>query len=113
MLVLLASVSLPTFGRAALGDVVHSIPCAGANTADLAWVDGVLYQVILAPVEQKMIYRLDPADGAVLGTIPCAGTSPQGITYDGHNLWECDPAWMPVDCRQVCISFGWRSQENK
>ena len=73
---------------AALGDVLHTIPCPGANPADLAWVDGVLYSVIFSPSEERGIYCLDPETGDVLGTVPYAGTMPQGLTYDGCNLWQ-------------------------
>lgn len=73
---------------AELGDILHTIPCAGANTGDLAWVDGELYQVIFAPTEERNIYRLDPETGTVLGIVPYAGGSPQGLAYDGHNLWQ-------------------------
>jgi streptogramin lyase len=76
--------------RAELGDVLHTIPCAGANTADIAWVDGTLYQVIFAPTAERNIYQLDPATGAVLAVIPYAGGSPQGLTYDGQYLWQTD-----------------------
>ena len=79
--------------RAELGDVLHTIPCAGDNTADLAWVDGELYQVIFSPTEQRNIYRLDPLTGDVLGIVPYAGTMPQGLAYDGEHLW------------QVCLSL--------
>jgi streptogramin lyase len=73
---------------AALGDVLHSIPTPGASPADLAWVHGELYSVIFSPVEQRGIYRLDPQTGDVLGMVPYAGVMPQGLTYDGYNLWQ-------------------------
>ncbi|MBN2172244.1 MAG: hypothetical protein JW819_13065 [Candidatus Krumholzibacteriota bacterium] len=79
-----------TPARAELGDVLHTIPCAGANTGDLAWVEGTLYQVIFAPTEERNIYQLDPATGAVLAVIPYAGSSPQGLAYDGQYLWQSD-----------------------
>jgi len=90
-----ASVALPALlssppAGADLGDVIRSIPCAGANTDDLAWVGGILYQVNFAPTELKLIYRIDPVTGAVLGSIPPAGTSPQGLTFDGEFLWQSD-----------------------
>ncbi len=74
--------------RADMGDILHSIPCAGDNTADLAWVNGELYQVIFSPTEQRNIYRLDPETGDVLGIVPYAGSMPQGLTFDGTNLWQ-------------------------
>jgi streptogramin lyase len=76
--------------QAELGDILHTIPCAGDNTADLAWVEGTLYQVIFAPTEQRNIYQLDPQDGDILAVIPYAGTSPQGLAFDGRNLWQSD-----------------------
>lgn len=75
---------------AAFGDVLHTIPCAGSNTSDLAWVNGTVYQVIFSPTEQRAIYKLSPSDGQVLAVIPHVGSSPQGLTYDGHNLWQGD-----------------------
>jgi streptogramin lyase len=85
----LAALALPAGpARAALGDVIHSIPCPGQNPADLAWVDGELYSVIFSPAEQRGIYRLDPQTGDVLGMVPYAGVMPQGLTYDGYNLWQ-------------------------
>jgi streptogramin lyase len=72
--------------------VLHNSPCAGDNTSDIAWVDGRIYQVIFSPVEQRGIYALDPLDGQVLATLPAAGASPQGLAYDGHNLWQGDLA---------------------
>lgn len=74
--------------HAALGDVLHTIPCPGDNPADLAWVDGILYSVIFSPAEQRGIYRLDPQTGDILGMVPYAGLMPQGLAYDGHNLWQ-------------------------
>jgi len=76
--------------QAELGDILQTIPCAGDNTADLAWVEGTLYQVIFAPSEQRNIYQLDPRDGEILAIIPYAGISPQGLAYDGRNLWQSD-----------------------
>lgn len=73
-----------------LGDVIRSIPCAGPNTGDLAWVGGILYQVNFAPTDLKFIYRIDPATGTVLGSIPPAGSSPQGLAFDGEFLWQSD-----------------------
>ncbi|MBD3235454.1 MAG: hypothetical protein GF330_01975 [Candidatus Eisenbacteria bacterium] len=73
---------------AEMGDVLHTIPCPGDNPADLAWVDGELYSVIFSPTEQRGIYRLDPQTGEVIGMVPYAGTMPQGLTYDGYNLWQ-------------------------
>jgi hypothetical protein len=71
---------------------LHTIPCAGQNTSDIAWVDGTIYQVIFSPTEERNIYQLDPLSGAVLSIIPYAGESPQGLTYDGYNLWQGDLA---------------------
>lgn len=73
---------------AEMGDILHSIPCAGDNTADLAWGSGELYQVIFSPTEQRNIYRLDPETGDVIGIVPYAGAMPQGITFDGQHLWQ-------------------------
>jgi DNA-binding beta-propeller fold protein YncE len=91
----IASVALPALvfpppARADLGDVIRSIPCAGPNTGDLAWAGGILYQVNFAPTELKLIYKIDPVTGAVLGSIPPAGTSPQGLAFDGEFLWQSD-----------------------
>ncbi len=74
--------------HAEMGDILHSIPCAGDNTADLAWVNGELYQVIFSPTEQRNIYRLDPETGAVIDIVPYAGVMPQGLTFDGEHLWQ-------------------------
>ncbi len=76
---------------AELGDVLLSFPCAaGSSTSDLAWVDGVLYQEIYNPIEDRNIYRMDPETGDVLGVVPYAGESPHGLAYDGYNLWQGD-----------------------
>jgi streptogramin lyase len=76
---------------AELGDVLLSFPCAaGTSTSDLAWVDGILYQEIYNPIEERNIYRMDPETGEVLGVVPYAGESPHGLAYDGHNLWQGD-----------------------
>jgi DNA-binding beta-propeller fold protein YncE len=85
---LAAVVSSPVL--ADLGQVIRSIPCAGPNTGDLAWVDGILYQVNFAPTELRLIYKIDPTTGAVLGSIPPAGSSPQGLAFDGESLWQSD-----------------------
>ncbi len=88
-LALVATVCLlasPT--HAEMGDVLHTIPCAGDNTADLAWVNGELYQVIFSPTEQRNIYRLDPETGAVIDIVPYAGVMPQGLAFDGEHLWQ-------------------------
>lgn len=91
--ILVVLVLLPaSMARADLGDVLHTIPCAGANTGDIAWVEGTIYQVIFSPTEQRNIYKLDPATGTILAVIPYAGSSPQGLTYDGQHLWQSDVA---------------------
>jgi hypothetical protein len=69
------------------GDVLESFPCAGDATADLAWVDGQLYQVIFAG-DDEGIHVINPDNGNVTGTLPAQGSSPQGLAYDGVNLWQ-------------------------
>ncbi len=106
----LASVLSPTPAAAALGDVMHSIPCAGPNTSDLAWVNGKIYQVIFAPTDLKGIYVVDAASGAVLDRLTPAGSSPQGLTYDGHNLWQSDvsgDALYKLDPETAAIRDQW------
>jgi streptogramin lyase len=88
--VALALTFLASTAWAELGDVLHTIPCAGQNTSDIAWVEGTIYQVIFAPTAERNIYQLDPSNGSVLSIIPYAGGSPQGLTYDGYNLWQGD-----------------------
>ncbi len=49
---LVASVALPAVlssppARADLGEVIRSIPCAGPNTGDLAWVGGIFIAITL------------------------------------------------------------------
>ena len=50
------------------------------------WCSGSLLGV------QSQIYRISPADGSVLLTLPFPGFHPGGIAYDGTYLWvvDCD-----------------------
>ncbi|MCX6092829.1 MAG: PKD domain-containing protein [Candidatus Bipolaricaulota bacterium] len=52
----------------------------------LAWASGSLW--VSAGI---MLYRVDPATGAILASVPAPGPTPAGLAFDGLYLWVADP----------------------
>jgi sugar lactone lactonase YvrE len=52
----------------------------------LAWVNGSLW--VSAGIT---LYRVDPATGAILASVPAPGPTPAGLAFDGLYLWVADP----------------------
>lgn len=71
----------------ALGDVLNSfLAPPGAQMVGLEWVDGYLW----ASGWDSVLYKLDPANGAILETIPVPGVFPCGLAWDGSTFWISD-----------------------
>ncbi|MFC2099572.1 PKD domain-containing protein [Candidatus Bipolaricaulota bacterium] len=87
--------------NAQTGVVISSIPTPGTGTLGvrgldptgiqliapmgLAWDDGLLWVAT-----GSTLYKLEPSSGDVIASIPSPGTSPFGLTTDGHYLWNAD-----------------------
>lgn len=86
MLTVLAVVSICL---ADAGDVIKIIPAPAGNPDGLVWIGGSLW--ITSDVTH-MIYKIDPADGAVQDSIAgVGGDALTGLTFDGTYLWSCSP----------------------
>lgn len=71
---------------AAPGDIISQIPAPGGNPDGLTWVDGYLW---ITSDTDYMLYKVDPADGAVVDQITPPGSgsgSLTGLTWDGEHL---------------------------
>ncbi len=81
------------------GSVLGSIPAPGlapmslapkdivpVAPTGLAWVNGSLW--VSAGVT---LYRVAPATGAILASVPAPGPTPAGLAFDGLYLWVADP----------------------
>src|SRR5262249_16784086 len=56
------------------GEMVRSIPAPGVRTHGIAWDNGFLWCV---ESDGRVIYKLDPSDGAPVGKIQLARTDPE------------------------------------
>jgi len=54
--------------------------------AGLAWASGSRWMSLGAT-----LYRVDPATGAILASVPAPGPTPAGLAFDGVYLWVADP----------------------
>jgi DNA-binding beta-propeller fold protein YncE len=71
----------------ALGDVVNSfLAPPGTMMVGLEWIDGYLW----ASGWDSVLYKLNPANGAILETIPVPGVFPCGLAWDGSAFWISD-----------------------
>lgn len=95
-MIVISCLVCPLVVHAELGDVLQSFPTPGPNPSDLAWVDGLLYMSNMAPVEERTIFCINPEDGSVIGEIDYGGTVPQGLAWDGVNLWESDISTLSI-----------------
>jgi hypothetical protein len=86
------------------GSTLRTIPLPGAQQADWgSWgivaVDGFWWHT---DYQEYTLYKLDPADGAVLETRDMHFTQYLGIAWDGTNLWGAEPgARGAVDRRKL------------
>ena len=53
----------------------------------IAWVEGQLW---VADAPSQRIYQLTPGDGRVLRSFAAPGPVPDGMAFDGRNLWVAD-----------------------
>lgn len=74
---------------------IASFPAPGPHPCGMAW-DGV--HLWISDGDHQRIYRLDPASGRTVDSIPCPGVK-TGLMYDGARLWQVvrDPV------RMVCL----------
>ena len=81
------------------GEILRSIPAPGVRTHGLAWDHGFLWCV---ESDGRIIYKLDPADGAPVARIELGKEVPEphGLDIRDGVLWYCDAAsgWI---CRLV------------
>lgn len=73
--------SLPNF------TVVHRIASPSGGLLDLAWDGQALWLASVSPI---CIMRIDPANGALLKSIPVNSLYPAGLEFDGTHLWLAD-----------------------
>ena len=69
------------------GEVVKSFPLTGKFCTGLTF-DG--HSLWVADYKTDIIYKLDPASGAILHQIPSPGFWPMGLAWDGKYLWNVD-----------------------
>ena len=70
------------------GAIVGSIPAPGELTHGLEIRGGTLLAAQAFPNPDAAIRALDPATGALLGTIPFPETQPGGVTFiDNNTIW--------------------------
>lgn len=79
----------PTTGR-----LLRDIPCHGDRAHGIAWDDdGSLWSV---DTNKRVIFKLDPATGAIRDAIGVAGPEPHGMTIHEGQFWLCDAATRAV-----------------
>ncbi|HUU44188.1 MAG TPA: transglutaminase domain-containing protein [Acidobacteriota bacterium] len=81
------SIAVSQWTIAAPGDTVKSVPSPFACPQGLTYDGSHLWCV---DRRTDMIYRIDPADGAVTDSLPSPGYVPRGLTWDGRRLWCVD-----------------------
>ena len=70
------------------GEVLASFGI-NASPKGLTWVEGYPWY---ADSGRRLLFKVDPIDGAVLDSMPAPGGSVRGLTWDGHYLWCSDNA---------------------
>lgn len=63
---------------------LFSFPSPGQHLCGLAWDGSHLWH---SDAGEQQIYRIDPATGKVVNTIPCPGVQ-TGLAFDGRYLWQ-------------------------
>lgn len=66
-----------------------TLPSAAQNPQDAAW-DGS--SVWVADIASTILYEIDPSDGTLLSQFDHPGDNPDGLTFDGTNLFVSDDA---------------------
>jgi transglutaminase-like putative cysteine protease/glutamine cyclotransferase len=69
------------------GKIVKSFPLPGKFCTGLSFDGNYLW---VADYKEDLIYKVDPASGAVLHQIPSPGFWPMGLAWDGQYLWNID-----------------------
>ncbi len=69
------------------GKVVKSFPLPGEFCTGLTFDGNHLW---VADYKEDLIYKIDPASGAVLHQISSPGFWPTGLAWDGQYLWNVD-----------------------
>ena len=91
------------------GAEIGSIPSPGESWArDMAWVQGELWVVDSNGDALDAIYRLDPADGTVLGSFqPTGGTLffMYGLAHDGSSFWLSDTDTFKIHRLEVVVTL--------
>ena len=67
------------------GAFLDTIPTPTDAVGGLSWNGAELIVTTYYPNASAGILRVDPSDGAILGTIPTQGTQPYGIAYDADS----------------------------
>jgi hypothetical protein len=80
-------VPLNIFKLSTTGTLLKTLPATGTIPSGLAY-DGVnLWQ---SDNDTDMVYKLNPANGDVLGSFSAPGTYPNALAWDGRYLWVVD-----------------------
>jgi len=79
------------------GDTIKTIPAPDDAIMGIEWVRDTLYALrqAVSEINQATLFKLDPADGSVLGqfTLPFTGYV-MDLTFDGTNLYIVE--WEPT-----------------
>jgi len=75
------------------GHILEVFPAPSENPSDLAWDGEALW---VADWREGKLYRVSPADGAVLGEMDAPGYKPEGLAWAGGRLFVCDGAAAKV-----------------
>jgi len=68
---------------------VGPAPGPGTMAEELAYGQGYLWASWYVNASTRYIYRLSPANGAIIETHRLPVTIPSGLAYDGSSLWTC------------------------
>ncbi len=86
-LLLLAGTAFSCQTLAYTGEEIQSFATPGAFPTGLAFDGEYLW---LADRKTDLIYKINPADGTVAGTLESPGYWPTGLAWDGKYLWNAD-----------------------
>jgi transglutaminase-like putative cysteine protease len=84
---LLATLTLPQIGSAAIGDVIGEISSPGPFPADVAFHNGAVW---VADWEEGLLYELNANSGELRRSVPAPCHHPDGLASDGVALYISD-----------------------